>query len=438
MRRLPVTSSLALAALRLPRRTLLTSASGAASAAGAAGLLLPIAGRVPAAFAQTGGAPSVQPAGADLADWPIPDGHFYTQSAPHDAPKDAGFVVDNGGGIGLWRDYTGMGGPAQLGYPISTRFDMGGETYQATQTALLSWNPTAGRVEIHPVFRTLAEIEMDGLLEAMGIPPTDPELLEDPDLPATTRLGWLTNPYLAIAYRGAAEGDGQRRFGLPMSRPQRFGPYLAQRFEKSVLQLWLDDVPGISAGTVTLAQVGDLLREVKLIPDYALEPQVAPAPRPAPTAVVPAVAGAAPVSSANGKHIVISIARQWFFAYEDGRLEYNGPVTTGRPELLTPLGRFTVMSRHSPYTFVSPWGRGSPFWYETATSSYALRITDNGVFLHDAPWRPFNGPGTNVPHVDPDGVWRTGSHGCINMRLPDAAWTYRWAPVGTRVDVIPA
>ncbi|CAA9209584.1 MAG: hypothetical protein AVDCRST_MAG77-1955 [uncultured Chloroflexi bacterium] len=435
MRRLPVTTSLALAALRQPRRRVLASAAST-------GLLLPFAGRMPAALAQTTGTPSVATAAtvADaVPDWPIPEGHFYTQTAPETAPKDTGFTVDNAGGIGLWRDYRTLGGPAQLGYPVSSRFDTGGETYQATQAALLSWNAAAGRVEIHPVFRTLAEIDLDGLLEARGIPPTDPELIEDPALPDETRLSWLTNPYLAIAYRGAAEGDGQRRYGLPMSRPLRYGPYLAQRFDNAVLQLWLDDVSGISAGTVTLAQVGELLREVELIPEHALQPHAAPAPRPAPippTAIVPAVAGAAPASQVNGKHLVVSLSRQWFFAYEDGRLEYNGPVTTGRPELLTPVGRFTIMSRSSPFTFVSPWGRGSPFWYETATSSYAMQITSNGIFLHDAPWRPYNGPGTNVPHTDPDGVWRTGSHGCINMRLGDAAWTFRWAPVGTRVDVI--
>lgn len=85
---------------------------------------------------------------------------------------------------------------------------------------------------------------------------------------------------------------------------------------------------------------------------------------------------------------------------------------------------------------MSPWPPGSPFWYETATSRYALRITDNGIFLHDAPWRPYNGPGTNVPHRDPDGVWRTGSHGCINMPFPAAQWLWGFAPVGTRVDVV--
>jgi lipoprotein-anchoring transpeptidase ErfK/SrfK len=133
--------------------------------------------------------------------------------------------------------------------------------------------------------------------------------------------------------------------------------------------------------------------------------------------------------------IVVSLPRQWWYAYQDGQVVYNGPVTTGRPELPTPVGQFTVLSKQSPFVFVSPWPRGSPFWYETSPCTFALRITGNGVYLHDAPWRPFNGPGTNVPHVDPDGVWRTGSHGCINMPYAAAQWVYGWAPVGTRVHV---
>jgi lipoprotein-anchoring transpeptidase ErfK/SrfK len=111
-------------------------------------------------------------------------------------------------------------------------------------------------------------------------------------------------------------------------------------------------------------------------------------------------------------------------------------VTTGQPALVTPPGRFTVLSKNSPYTMISPWPLGSPFYYEPSKMSFALRITSNGVFLHDAPWRPYYGPGTNVPHYDPDGIWRTGSHGCINMPYAAAAWLYRWASVGTPVDII--
>jgi hypothetical protein len=369
-----------------------------------------------------------------LPDWDVPEGHFYTQTAPRVGTTDVGYVVSNSGGATLWQAFRTLGGPGQLGYPISGRWESGGETYQATQSALLQWAPGANEAQVYPVYQVFAEEGMDNWLEAQGIPPTAPELAADPHLPDDVRHGWLTNPSLRDAYWSHYQLHGPRLFGRPMSEPVRMGPYVTQRFERAVLQLWLDRVPGQpEPGSLVMVQTGDLLRRAAMIPDDALAPQPAPAPRPA---VIPQLVGLRVEPNPTGKHIVVSLARQWFFAYENAGLVMNGPVTTGRPELVTPVGKFKIMSKHTPFTFVSPWPPGDPFWYETARCSYSLRITENGVYLHDAPWRPYNGPGTNVPHTDPDGVWRTGSHGCINMRLSDAAWAHRWSPVGMPVDVI--
>ncbi len=419
-------------AVLLSRRRLLAGLAGAGGAA--ARLAAP-----PPGYAESEATRAQAATAARVADWDVPGGHFYTQGAPEDAPPDTGFVVANAFGLQLWRDYQALGGPAQLGFPISSHYDAGGVTYQVMEGAVLRWHAPAGHADVFPIFWALAEAGLDEWLAARGIPPASPHLLEDPDLPAETRLSWLTHPVLRTAYLGAGEADAQARFGLPMGEPERFGPYLAQRFDKAVLQLWLDDVPGQPApGAVTLVQAGRLLVEAGLVPEDALVPQPAPAPRPVLHTLPGATsAHAAPVAAPGaGKYILVSLSRQWWYAFQDGQQVYNGPVTTGRPELPTPVGRFTVLSRHSPYVFVSPWPRGSPFWYETSPCSFALRITGNGVYLHDAPWRPFYGPGTNVPHIDPDGVWRTGSHGCINLPYAAAAWLWTFAPVGTPVDVI--
>ena len=431
-----------LAGARLPRRGVL---GGAAIAAGLAVVLRPfgrpgpLLGGPPAALAATG-APGREP------DWDVPGGHFYTQGAPDDAPLDSGYVVSDAGGAHFWRGYLDLGGPAQLGYPVSAQYEADGVRYQAMQAGLLAWGAAAGRAEISPVFAALAALNLDGWLQAQGIPRTAPGLAENPALPVETRLAWLTHPTLSAAYLVAGESGSIRRFGLPMGEPERFGPYLAQRFEKAVLQLWLDDVPGQPpAGTVGLVQVGDVLKAAGLIPETAREPVPPPAPRPAveappdrgaATGSAGPAAPAAPAAPASGGKLVrVALSRQWWYAYQDGQLLNSGPVTTGRPELPTPAGSFRVLSRHSPFVFVSPWPRGSTFWYETSPCNYALRITGNGVYLHDAPWRPFYGPGTNAPHVGPDGVWRTGSHGCINMPYAAAQWLYGWAPVGTPVEV---
>ena len=403
----------------IPRRRLIA----------AAGLALPLYHLLPRVASATTASASAAP------DWDVPDGHFYTQTAPRDAAPDSGFVVSNAGGAPFWRDFKALGGPAQLGFPISSRWEREDERFQATEAVLLHWAPGASEAQLYPVFRLFTEHGMDEWLAAQLVPPASPELVADPELPVLQRHAWLTNPTLRAAYWSHFDVQGPRRFGLPMSEPVRMGPFITQRFENAVLQLWVDHVPGQpEPGSLVMVQAGDLLRRAAMIPEGALAPQPAPAPRPEPA--VPALVGLTPEPNPRGKHIVISLSKQWLFAYEDGELLMNGPVTTGRPELLTPTGTFRILSKHAPYTFVSPWGRGSPFWYETATSSYALRITNNGIFLHDAPWRPYNGPGTNVPHVDPDGVWRTGSHGCINMRVADAAWAHRWAPLGMPVDII--
>ena len=340
--------------------------------------------------------------------------------------------------VPFWREYRGLGGPAELGFPLSARFVEGGNVYQALQAGILRRSAATELVDLHPVLLAMSELGLDEWLLQRGVPATAEALRDDPNLPLDTRLAWLTHPALRAVYLDGGEEEARRRFGLPMGEPVRFGPFLTQRFERGALQLWLDRVPGQPApGTVTSVQVGVLLREAGLIPEPALAAVAPPAPRPVVQAprpqVVPVVQG--PGAPGGGKQVVVSLGRQWWWAYQNGEVVFNGPVTTGRPELATPAGRFTIFARFTPYTMYSPWPRGSPFWYSPSSMTYAMQITGNGVFLHDAPWRPYYGPGTNVWHTDPDGVQRTGSHGCINMPFGAAQFLWGWAPNGTQVLV---
>ncbi len=58
-----------------------------------------------------------------------------------------------------------------------------------------------------------------------------------------------------------------------MSRHEHMGPFMTQRFQRCVLQLWLDDLPNMPApGRVVPLPVGDFLRDAGAIPGTALDP----------------------------------------------------------------------------------------------------------------------------------------------------------------------
>jgi hypothetical protein len=152
------------------------------------------------------------------------------------------------------------------------------------------------------------------------------------------------------------------------------------------------------------------------------------------TLVGPAPLGGVP--NVSGKLILISLAQQQMWAYQDRTLMETSPVTTGMPQLPTPRGWFDVMWKVTDTMFYSPWPVGSPYYYAPVHVNYALLFRSGGFFLHDAPWRHAFGPGTNVPHTNPDGTQETGSLGCVEMPTMAAAWLYYWAPNGTTIDIV--
>src|SRR5438105_7089130 len=134
----------------------------------------------------------------------------------------------------------------------------------------------------------------------------------------------------------------------------------------------------------------------------------------------------APTPAAQGKLIVVSLTTQSLTAYQNGRVVASTVVATGRPALPTLTGTFRIKAKYTPYQFVSPWPKSSPYWYASAWVKYAMLYDDGGYFIHDAPWRTVYGPGADQTN---------GTHGCINVPLKTMAFLYNWAPVGTN-DVV--
>jgi lipoprotein-anchoring transpeptidase ErfK/SrfK len=126
--------------------------------------------------------------------------------------------------------------------------------------------------------------------------------------------------------------------------------------------------------------------------------------------------------------IVVSLAAQHLWAYDDGKVAMDTIVTTGRPHLETDVGPMKVLWKVSPWTMHSPWPKGSPYWYPDSKVRKVLWFTNSGEGLHDAPWRGWYGPGSN---------FGDGTHGCINLPGGTVDFLYDWAAVGTPVIVIP-
>lgn len=143
-----------------------------------------------------------------------------------------------------------------------------------------------------------------------------------------------------------------------------------------------------------------------------------------PTQALPAQ-GSAPELAAE-REILVSISKQHMWAYDHGQVVVDAVIVTGRPELPTPTGTFRVFAKYSPYRFVSPWPKGSPYYYDPLWSNYAMEFAGGGYFIHDAPWR------TDWAHGADQ---RDGSHGCVNVQTGPMSTFYAWARLGDLVIV---
>jgi len=131
----------------------------------------------------------------------------------------------------------------------------------------------------------------------------------------------------------------------------------------------------------------------------------------------------------SGRVITVNLTLQEAVFYQDGCVVQATPVTTGRALLRTPTGTFHVFYKQSPFQFISPWPKSSPFYYFPSWVSWVMEFDAGGYFLHDAPWEPAwqYGPGSE----DSSGA----SHGCIHIPTPVMQWLYTWTPMGAPVIV---
>ena len=162
-------------------------------------------------------------------------------------------------------------------------------------------------------------------------------------------------------------------------------------------------------------------------PSYPPSPTPVASPSAPPSASPTPSRSPRPVDTAKPLRVIeISLSKQHLWALENGKVVVSTDVTTGMPVLPTPPGTYRIMAKYSPYEFISPWGPGSPYYYDPLWVDYAMLFADGGYFIHDAWWQRNFGPGGNL---------KTGSHGCVNVPPAAMPALYRWARIGDLVVV---
>ncbi len=210
---------------------------------------------------------------------PVAGGAFFAGAQAN----GLGFAVRNyADGPDFFSAYQRLGGVETLGPPVSRPWvDDGGFVYQLVQRALLQWSPADGRVRLANIFELLDDAAFADALRARHVPAAESPAPAEGQTARGARLAWLTDRVIAEAFANnpLAPGnlDASLEFhGLPTSRPVRFGPFVVQRFQRTALQRWVEEVEGGQPpGVVVLVNAGDIFRDLRL-PDARLDVPRAP------------------------------------------------------------------------------------------------------------------------------------------------------------------
>jgi lipoprotein-anchoring transpeptidase ErfK/SrfK len=139
-------------------------------------------------------------------------------------------------------------------------------------------------------------------------------------------------------------------------------------------------------------------------------PTFTPTPTPTPTVKPTKVP---PDKSESEKWIEVDLSEQRLYAHEGQTTVLNARVSTGTWQYPTVKGRFKIYAKYR-----------------------ATRMTGPGYDLPNVPWTMFFYAGYAIHGT----YWHNNfgtpmSHGCVNMKTPEAKWLFNWAPKGTLVVV---
>lgn len=191
---------------------------------------------------------------------------FYTETG--DGAGRGFSITDYMEGPQFLSAFENFGGEGVLGFPVSRPFaGEDGLYYQITQRALLQWFPTERTTRLANLYQIMEEASLDELLFGQSIPRPLQDGAAGYEQAKSIRLAWMTEQALKTAFlqNPLVPGDESisiELYGLPMSRPEQFGPFITQRFQRIAFQYWVADVPGGQpVGTVVPVNGGDILKE---------------------------------------------------------------------------------------------------------------------------------------------------------------------------------
>lgn len=339
---------------------------------------------------------STDPAATDPSQLPLVPPVFFPQTGHH--------LSNRAGFLDFWR---ANGQVVIFGYPVTEEIIENGRVVQYFERA---------RFEFHPeLMGTVNQVQL-GLLGREIL--ADREVAGVPDPQNGARYFPETQHTLSGEFRGYWERrDSVNIFGYPISEEIEEDGRIIQYFERARLEYHPDDMApfyrvmeqanGISLNTLHEVVVSDLGRQVARL-------------RGIKTAPVAPLVGAREWSPALwNRRIEVSLSEQWLTAYEDDLVVYRAPVATGRDGFNTPTGSFAIYDKLPVQTMTGSASGESWFVPDVPWVQYVV----GGVALHGTYWHNQFGTGYRL------------SHGCINLSMDDAEWLYRWADIGTPVEV---
>jgi hypothetical protein len=292
---------------------------------------------MPLWFASAEAAPTEQQAGC----------LFFTETVP----GEAGFYVCDDADAGFLTAFQTWG-LQKVGYPISQRYSRDGFVTQAFQKTIMQWRTDTASVVLVNIFDDLHNDGVDDRLFQTRQVPQQLPAGWDGDAPfdevVAKRQALLgSRPALHAAYFAA--GDPLTFYGLPTSEITDMGNHYAIRTQRTVLQEWIKDVPWASAGEVTIANGGDIAKELDGLPRAALSPEGGNAeeasPQPSAEIDVPSASAPQPVPALPAD-LDPAFWQQAHDATINIRHPVNNPVYSGSGIMVGNDGRTFITAFH--------------------------------------------------------------------------------------------